>query len=634
MRTLFLSALIYLLPRNASTTLLRPKHCFTVCARSAAATTNIQTYEEDNKPKDLQLKNPLRLFQSIASVIAVPTLVQNSSKVPQWLHNVAPSSTSKMIVTSATSIALAIGVCSSSITHAATSSYSKDHHLSHLHAKKMSPIEVVSRVASFWKSTGGLICHYKFTQAWVALKKIDKPKRDEIYERLHDRYAPQALDIILNMRGLFIKVGQVLSSRPDFVPLQYVQSFTTVQDSCPSWPASEIIDIISNSLYMNQIGLKFDDLFESFESEPLGSASIGQVHKATLTPKSLEIARAAGYKGGSSVAVKVMHLDAYDRFRNDFKIFKWLCRVALPGWSPLLQEQEKQIMTEFDYRNECENLLCIRANVEDSPFKNKVLIPDAIPAFTTSNVLIMEYLDGKKLATHVEDELTRIFGLRDAAKSLLEKKRCEIFQGQPSQTSDKSWFDAQTRDCSFLQKIITLSQLGLLQRRQKRLLNLLLDVHGHQILVGKRFNGDPHGGNILVLSDGRLGLIDYGQCKTLTKDECFCLSKIMHQLGQDTINDEEVANAMKEFGFIFTNDRVDIIRETAQLFFDTDSGRKKVACSNPQEYLVHLQSLNRFTNVPDAAVFVARMSFLFRGMGLLLGVDIHTSKHWSKQIQS
>lgn len=639
MKTLFLLVLIYLLPRNATATLLRQKRCLRVPSatstsrvRSDAANNSIQTYDEDNTSINFHLRNPLRLLQTFASAVAVPKLISNSSKVPQWIHNAAPYST-KMIVTGTASIALAIGMCSS-IAHATSSPQFEHNNLPHSHAKKMSPLEVVSRVASFWKSTGGLICHYKFTQAWLTLNKIDKAERDEIYEKLHDRYAPRALDIILNMRGLFIKVGQVLSSRPDFVPLQYVQAFTTVQDSCPSWPSSEIIDVISDSLLINDIGLEFDELFESFESEPLGSASIGQVHKATLTPYSLEIARASGYKGGSVVAVKVMHLDAFDRFRNDFKIFKWLCRVALPGWSPLLREQEKQIMTEFDYRNECENLLYIRESIEKSPYKNKVLIPDAIPAFTTSNVLVMEYLDGKKLATHVEDELTRIFGARDVAKSLLEKKRFEIFQGQTSKISDKSWFDHQTKDNSVIQKFVTLAKLGLLQRNQKQLLELLLDVHGHQILVGKRFNGDPHGGNILVLRDGRLGLIDYGQCKILTNDECLSLSKIISHLGQPNIEDEKVANSMREFGFAFTNDRVDVIREIAQLFFDTDSGRRKVACSNPQQYLVHLQSLNKFTNVPDAAVFVARMSFLFRGMGLLLGMDIHTSKHWSKQIPS
>ena len=634
MRTLFLYALICSLPTNTSSSITAPlrSNPFRRSHGWPAATNIIQTKEEHDKPNHFHLRNPLRLLQAIASAAAVPKLIQNSYKVPQWIHNMAPSST-RMIITGTASIALVIGL-GSSITNASSSANFECANVPYPHANTMSPIEVISRVASFWRSTGGLICHYKFTQAWLALNHIDRQKRDEIYERLHNRYAPQALDIILNMRGLFIKVGQVLSSRPDFVPLQYVQSFTTVQDSCPVWPASEIIQIISDSLQINQIGLNFDDLFESFEYEPLGSASIGQVHKARLTESSLDMARAAGYKGGSLVAVKVMHLDAFDRFRNDFKIFKWLCRVALPGWSPLLKEQEKQIMTEFDYRNECENLLSIRKNIENSPYKNKVLVPDAIPAFTTSNVLVMEYLDGKKLATHIEDELTRIFGHKETAKSLLEKKRHEIFQGEPSQTSDKAWFDAQTSDHSLIKKLVTLAQLGLLQRRQKRLLELLLDVHGHQIFVGKRFNGDPHGGNILVLCDGRLGLIDYGQCKTLTNDECLSLSKIMRHLGQPNIQDDEVANAMKEFGFRFTNDRVDVIRETAQLFFDTDSGRRNVACSNPQEYLVYLQSLNRFTNVPDAAVFVARMSFLFRGMGLLLGMDIHTSKHWSKQIQS
>jgi predicted unusual protein kinase regulating ubiquinone biosynthesis (AarF/ABC1/UbiB family) len=76
------------------------------------------------------------------------------------------------------------------------------------------------------------------------------------------------------------------------------------------------------------------------------SASIGQVHKAKLTSK----------YGGYTVAVKVMHPNAEDLFRNDLKVFRTLCKVALPGWEPILREFETQIMTEFDYGNEANNL--------------------------------------------------------------------------------------------------------------------------------------------------------------------------------------------------------------------------------------------------------------------------------------
>ena len=98
------------------------------------------------------------------------------------------------------------------------------------------------------------------------------------------------------------------------------------------------------------------------------------------------------------------------------------------------------------------------------------------------------------------------------------------------------------------------------------------------------------------------------------------------------VDEMAVAEGMHAFGFRFKNDRKDIILETARLFFDSDAGRREVGCSTPQSYLLHLQSQNPFLIVPDAAVFVARTSFLFRGFGSLLGVEVKTSEHWSKNL--
>ena len=140
-------------------------------------------------------------------------------------------------------------------------------------------------------------------------------------------------------------------------------------------------------------------------------------------------------------------------------------------------------------------------------------------------------------------------------------------------------------------------------------------------------------GNILTLSNGKLGLIDYGQCKRLEKDQRLALSKVVMELGSPVVNDEAVNSAMYDFGFRFKNDNTDAIRELARrLFFDSDGGSRAAGFTNPQEYYQQLQKLNPFVVVPDEAVFVARTSFLFRGMGALLGTNIETSKRWSSII--
>lgn len=124
-------------------------------------------------------------------------------------------------------------------------------------------------------------------------------------------------------KGLFIKVGQVMSSRPDFMPSIYIDYFSELQDNVPAYATNEIKAIISSSINKH-FNLTFQDVFEEFGETPLGSASIGQVHAATLTNEfwKMNVNNDSSYSGGREVAVKVMHVDAEDRFRNDFKILK------------------------------------------------------------------------------------------------------------------------------------------------------------------------------------------------------------------------------------------------------------------------------------------------------------------------
>ena len=68
----------------------------------------------------------------------------------------------------------------------------------------------------------------------------------------------------------------------------------------------------------------------------------------------------------------------------------------------------------------------------------------------------------------------------------------------------------------------------------------------------------------------------------------------------------------------------------ARLFFDSDCGSRAAGCTNPQEYYQQLQKVNPFVVFPDEAVIIARTSFLFQGMGSLLGANVETAKRWSK----
>ncbi len=137
------------------------------------------------------------------------------------------------------------------------------------------PVEPAFRFVKFWTNVGPIVLHYKFTEVWFKLFKIDPSVRHESWEALHEKYAPASLQLILDLKGLFVKIGQVMSSRADFVPRQYVDCFQTLQDSVPPWECGRVKAIVRESLRNNQ-KINFDEVFEEF-GEVLGSASIGQV---------------------------------------------------------------------------------------------------------------------------------------------------------------------------------------------------------------------------------------------------------------------------------------------------------------------------------------------------------------------
>ena len=358
------------------------------------------------------------------------------------------------------------------------------------------------------------------------------------------------------------------------------------------------------------------------------SASIGQVHKAKLTSK----------YGGYTVAVKVMHPNAEDLFRNDLKVFRTLCTVALPGWEPILREFETQIMTEFDYGNEANNLRLVRANMARSPYANKVRVPEPMIDLCSKNLLVMEYFSGKKLATSIEDRLAAILGGDvQMARKVLKAKQRAMFESKDAGQEKKGYFEELSDiigenyvGLSTMQRTTKALQLMSMTRKARRTLSLLLDATGHQIFHDGKYNGDPHPGNILLLDCGRLGLIDYGQTRTLAKHDRLALAEVVAALGKPSTNASDISKAMRKFGFLSRDSNDENMARFGALYFDSDAEGKILGYATPQKYLMHLNAIDPMVEVPDPAVFVARTSFLFRGLGALLQQQLRTSHHWRK----
>lgn len=140
-----------------------------------------------------------------------------------------------------------------------------------------------------------------------------KDDQSAIWAVAHRRNAARALVIMRNLRGLWVKMGQYLSSRPDIMPDQYIDQFSTLQDSMPARPLSEVRTTIEEDL-----GKPVDSLFARLDDEALAAASIGQVHRGIL-------------QDGLEVAVKVKHRTIDTTLEHDLAnldvLMKWV------GWA-------------------------------------------------------------------------------------------------------------------------------------------------------------------------------------------------------------------------------------------------------------------------------------------------------------
>ena len=183
----------------------------------------------------------------------------------------------------------------------------------------------------------------------------------------------------------FIKLGQVLSTRTDLVGASLATELSKLQANVPAGPASGVRAIIAHEL-----GKPVEELFAHFDDAPLASASIAQVHSATL-------------KDGSPVAVKVQHPRIAERIRNDLDILAGLAELAekyideIRPYQPrgVVREFERMLVRELDFGRELRNLQRFIENFSDD---SSVRFPKPYPDLSTSKVLVMERLEGRTVA--------------------------------------------------------------------------------------------------------------------------------------------------------------------------------------------------------------------------------------------
>ena len=239
----------------------------------------------------------------------------------------------------------------------------------------------------------------------------------------------------------FVKIGQALSTRPDMVPPPYLAALEHMQDEVDPVPFDAIREMVES-----QLGVRINQAFGSFDEAPLGSASLAQVHRATL-------------RDGRPVAVKVQRPGIAESVREDLDALQRLAshadrmtdlgrRVRFADW---VHEFGKALMAELDYRAEAENLERFGQHFDEYP---ELYVPAPVWDYSAQRVLTMDLVTGTKV--------TELSGLR----------RTE-------------------------QKLDTLA-------------SALMRGYLDQMFVHGEIHADPHPGNLLVTDDCRLALFDLG----------------------------------------------------------------------------------------------------------------------------
>lgn len=237
-------------------------------------------------------------------------------------------------------------------------------------------------------STLGLFTRYGLMEfaRGQTLMRLQGAALDEPVESIgSDEKAEAFKERLIELGPAYIKLGQVLSTRPDLLPAAYVRQLENLQDSVPPMDFADVESTIEEEL-----GAPINKLFGSFERETLGSASLGQVHAATL-------------RDGRDVVVKVQRPGIREILSDDIEFFRELAEFLAEHTSAgdkvdvigVVQQLERALVDELDYRTEARNAASFRRSLVGFPH---ILIPRVIDAYTTHRVMTTQRVRGVKIS--------------------------------------------------------------------------------------------------------------------------------------------------------------------------------------------------------------------------------------------
>jgi aarF domain-containing kinase len=217
----------------------------------------------------------------------------------------------------------------------------------------------------------------------IRQRRFGLPRQEtEARRRAHHHWsARQLYDLAVRQQGLLIKFGQILGSRPDLIPDEYVAILSRLLDQVPPRPFPAIERRITREL-----GRPLADVFSQFDRDPIASASLAQVHRASL-------------KDGRTVAVKVQYPGIWEVVRTDLDSIRFLLRILAAlernlDFGPIIEEISRNVPLELDFINEGHNAEIIADNFAS---RREIIVPRIHWEYTTRRLLVMEFLEGIKI---------------------------------------------------------------------------------------------------------------------------------------------------------------------------------------------------------------------------------------------
>jgi ubiquinone biosynthesis protein len=263
--------------------------------------------------------------------------------------------------------------------------------------------------------------------------------------------APEILCMILSDLGpVFVKLGQLMSTRPDLLPPAYIEALSELQSNVPPVSWEQIEEVLQK-----QLPQPVDQIFEMVEQIPVAAGSIAQTHRAIL-------------KTGEEVAIKIQRPTVENIVRRDIGIFKQIAGL-LSGTdfgkrysvTALADEFGRSLQRELDFTQEATYTDELRTNLSKGHWFNtdRLIVPKVYHQLSTKKILVLEWLDGVPL--------------------LRAKLQGVEFNGD-------------------------------IEAERKAISTLLFRAFFQQYLVDGFFHADPHPGNLFYLRDGRIGVLDCG----------------------------------------------------------------------------------------------------------------------------